>query len=412
MDGNHHKIMPDKRNFEKIPPHELAASCHKHASKWKVSAAVHPQDFIFRFILKLHLFPDMDDAVGYYFDDARRSAELLKSILENDLSVNLTERKEMLEFASGYGAVTRHLQAVFPAFDITSSDIHPDANSFITKELRGKAIQSSSAPECFDAIHEYDLIFALSFFSHMPATTWSRWLGTLFNTLRVGGSLIFTTHGATTLRKLLVGAVLDDDGFYFKPGSEQDDLNKSEYGTTVTSSRFVIEQLENLENCELRLLRAGLWWGHQDLYVASKLASAMRAPVADSNIYQTDDKAEGCVDNISIVEKKGAAQRRRILRATGWVSPDVKGDKSADSIIVLFRTDDGLHFSCEAARRDRHDVASALRNPALVETGFNADVDISGLSGKLTLLLATRSGNELKLCRNVSIPLDSGRHGS
>jgi SAM-dependent methyltransferase len=207
--------MPDNRSFEKIPPRELAASCREHANKWKVSPALHPQDFIFHFILKHPAFSDMDDAVRYYFDDARRSAELLKSVLENDLSVNVTERKEMLEFASGYGAVTRHLRAVFPAFDITSSDIHPEANNFITEELRGKAIQSSSVPECFDAGREYDLVFVLSFFSHMPATTWSRWLSALFKTLRVGGSVIFTTHGPTSLRKIQMDASLDEKGVLF-----------------------------------------------------------------------------------------------------------------------------------------------------------------------------------------------------
>ena len=104
-------------------------------------------------------------------------------------------------------------------------------------------IPSSSVPEYFDSAGEYDLVFALSFFSHMPKATWARWLGALFKALSSGGSLIFTTHGATTRRELLVDVVLDDDGFYFKPENEQDDLEKSEYGTTVTSSGFAIEQL-------------------------------------------------------------------------------------------------------------------------------------------------------------------------
>jgi methyltransferase family protein len=397
----------DKQNLEKIPPDELAASCREHASKWKVSAAVHPQDFIFHFILKHPKISDMNEAVGYYFDDARRSAELLKSILENDLSVNVDERKEMLEFASGYGAVTRHLRAVFPAFDITSSDIHPDANNFITEELRGKAIQSSSVPECFDAGREYDLVFALSFFSHMPATTWSRWLSALFKTLRVGGNVIFTTHGPTSLRKLPIDASLDEKGFYFSLGSEQDDLDKTQYGTTVTSSRFVIEQIEALENCELRLVRAGLWWGHQDLYVASKIANATSSPLPDSNVYKSDSKVEGYVDRISVDEKQGIGQGRRTMRIAGWVAPDAKGGKSADSIIVLFRADDGVQTSCEAIREDRNDVASFFKNPALVRTGFRATVNISRLKGNLTLLLAVRCDTELKLCHNVSIPLNS-----
>jgi SAM-dependent methyltransferase len=404
LDSNQQKIMPKDRSFEKIPPREFAASCREHASKWKVSAAIHPQDFIFHFIFKHPAFSNMDDAVRYYFDDARRSAELLKSILENDLSVNLTERKEMLEFASGYGAVTRHLRAVLPAFDITSSDIHPDANDFITKELSCKSIQSSSVPECFDAGGEYDLVFALSFFSHMPATTWSRWLSALFKPLRVGGSVIFTTHGPTSLRKIPLDASLDEEGFYFRPDSEQDDLEKTQYGTTCTSCRFVVDQIEALEHCELHLVRAGFWWGHQDLYVATKIADATISPVPDSNIYESDSKVEGHVESISVDEHRGVG-RRRTMRIMGWATPNVNGSEWADSIIVVFRAKDGLQASCEPEREDRNDVASALKNPALVRTGFRATVDIGGLKGNMTLLLAVRCNTKTKLCHNVSIPL-------
>jgi hypothetical protein len=260
----------DKQSFANISPDELALCCRKYANECKVKAAVHPNDFIFRFILTHPTFPAMESAVSYYFNDGRKSANLLKSILENDLSVDVTQRREMLEFASGYGCVTRHLRAVFPAFEIVSSDIHSDANRFITNELGERSIQSSPIPESFDSAQEYDLVFALSFFSHMPARTWSRWLLALFKILRRGGSLIFTTHGLISDRKIPMATSMDEKGFYFRPGSEQDDLDQAEYGTTVTSCSFVVEQIEALENCELRLVRAGLWWGHQDLYVANK----------------------------------------------------------------------------------------------------------------------------------------------
>jgi SAM-dependent methyltransferase len=393
--------MAAKRSFAEIPPDELAACCREHASQWKVSPAVHPQDFIFRFILHHGRFSGMDDAVRYYFEDARQSAELLKSILENDLSVQVAERKRMLEFASGYGAVTRHLPAVFPAFEITSSDIHPAANRFIVEVLHGKAIQSSAVPECFKAGGEYDFVFALSLFSHLPAATWSRWLSVLFKTVCLGGSLIFTTHGPTSLRKMRMDISLDEEGFYFEPESEQDDLDKDEYGMTFASIGFVIRQVEALENCELRVVRAGFWWNHQDLYVLSKVPSIASLPVADLNTYTSDEKVEGYVDRISFRKKK------RALSIMGWATPDVRGDQAADSIIVLFQSEDGSQFSYEAVREDRPDVAKGFKNPALVRTGFRATIDLSGLKGNLTLRLAVRCDTQCKLCDNVSIPLHS-----
>ena len=101
--------MLDRYDFDQNVCEEIAAVCSKHASKWKVSAAVHPKDFIFRFVLNHPEFSDLNDAVAYYFDSGRKSAEMLKSIIESELSIDVAARKRMLEFASGYGAVTRHL---------------------------------------------------------------------------------------------------------------------------------------------------------------------------------------------------------------------------------------------------------------------------------------------------------------
>ena len=88
-------------------------------------------------------------ALAHYFNDSRKSAERLRAILIHDLQVNASEPRELLEFASGYGAVTRHLLKVLPAFKLTSCDIHPQANAFIERELKVKTIASSALPRDF-----------------------------------------------------------------------------------------------------------------------------------------------------------------------------------------------------------------------------------------------------------------------
>ena len=44
--------MPDERNAERLLRQDIDALCREHANEWKVSAAVHPKDFIFHFLLK------------------------------------------------------------------------------------------------------------------------------------------------------------------------------------------------------------------------------------------------------------------------------------------------------------------------------------------------------------------------
>jgi hypothetical protein len=208
-------------------------------------------------------------AISYYFNTGYESAEKLTSILRDNLSMSPGERDAGIR--RWVRSVTHPWSTVLPSFTITSSDIHPEANQLIFDELGGMSVQSSSVPESFDARREYDVVFALSFFSHIPARTWTRWLEALFKTLRVGESLIFTTHGLISLRKKQFDALLDEKGFYFRPESEQDDLDTSEYGITVRTPKFVVHQIEALGNCELSLVKTGLWRGHQDLYVAGKI---------------------------------------------------------------------------------------------------------------------------------------------
>lgn len=134
----------------------------------------------FHFSSKNSSFQNLDCAVEYYFEDGARSAEKLRRLLEDSCSWQGKPIK-LLEFASGYGCVTRHLRNFLPEAAVVSCDIHPEAIRFIAEELAvGGAVLSSSVPEQLSLPEKYDVIFALSFFSHMPKATWIRWYNALY----------------------------------------------------------------------------------------------------------------------------------------------------------------------------------------------------------------------------------------
>jgi len=54
---------------------------------------------------------------------------------------------------------------------------------------------SRHVPEDLALGRTFDVVFALSFFSHVPEATFGRWLRALFAGVSEGGILIFTTHG-------------------------------------------------------------------------------------------------------------------------------------------------------------------------------------------------------------------------
>lgn len=236
--------------------------------KYDVCGKIHEKDFIFEFLRKHSYFPTVDLAMENYFSGGRNSALKFRKILVDDLGVDINEGRTFLEFASGYGCVTRHLLKVLPELRLTASDIHPEANSFLEMNLGCETVQSFPVPEDYPD-RKYDLVFALSFFSHMPRTTWSRWLRVLVANLTINGFLIFTTHGLGS-RPLMNSPELDEDGFWFQKHSEQDDLQTTEYGTTITSPSFVLNEIGKIEGCRLFMLKTEFWWGHQDLYVVKK----------------------------------------------------------------------------------------------------------------------------------------------
>lgn len=242
--------------------------CKQIASKYEVNPDIHHADFIFNFLTE-NIFPKKSDAILQYFNDGANSAEIFKKILYTDIGFKESENLSLLEFASGYGCVTRHLVKKIPNIEITACDIHPEAMDFIRERMIKETVLSHSVPEEAVFPKKYDIIFALSFFSHMPHVTWGRWLRKLYTSLNTDGFLIFTTHGLTSLQ-FFGNPKIPDNGFWFSPMGEQKDINKNEYGSTVVTPEFVIREIFKQTQAPLFMYKPSFWWGHQDLYILFK----------------------------------------------------------------------------------------------------------------------------------------------
>jgi cyclopropane fatty-acyl-phospholipid synthase-like methyltransferase len=161
--------------------------------------------------------------------------------------------------------VTRHLKNQ-PDLHLTACDIHAAAISFLKREIGVESVQSVSIPEALHLPRDYDAVFALSFFSHMPMTTWERWLRRLIGATRPGGVVIFTTQGIASSQHF-GWPEIPSSGFWFEASSEQKDLSTDEYGQTIVTPQFARGIIAGINEVELIALSEGYWWGHQDLYV-------------------------------------------------------------------------------------------------------------------------------------------------
>ncbi len=246
------------------------------AAEFSVSAAIHASDFMYHY----HLGPDSKQemraqATHYYFSDGARSAAHLDELIAHLHPDHSMRTLRLLEFASGYGMVSRHLNRMKERYALTACDIHEQAIEFLQTAIEVDAVLSRTDPDDLSLPQSFDVVFALSFFSHVPDGTWGRWLRKLYSTLANDGLLIFTTHGRGAHDRAGRPHFLPE-GCWYAAASEQADLRPEDYGTTLVEPFYVFQQIERCADASMVLFEEGSWWADQDTYVVRKAPGSFR----------------------------------------------------------------------------------------------------------------------------------------
>jgi 2-polyprenyl-3-methyl-5-hydroxy-6-metoxy-1,4-benzoquinol methylase len=254
-------------SFPDITDPAAQARLKELEQEFKISTALHPDDYMFRFHYNFGHGVDLYFRSGY--EDAHHISWTIKEVLPN------VSQPKVLEFASGYGRVSRHLQNALPGMDLTMCDVHSGAVEFARESLGIKSAKSEPLPSKFrlDA-NSYDFVFALSFFSHIRDEIFADWLLKLYSLVRPGGMLMFSTHGETSMEVYdhLKQGYNPTFGYGYRQESEQLDLDTETYGLMSVDFEYVVRQIRKTPGKIVRF-RAGCWWGHQDEWVIQKPAN-------------------------------------------------------------------------------------------------------------------------------------------
>ncbi len=185
--------------------------------------------------------------------------------------------KSVLDFACGYGRVTRFLACKMPADRIWVSDIYPGAVAFQRQQFGVNGFVSVSDPAKLDVDRTFHCILVVSLFSHLPADLFEAWLARLAGLVSENGMLIFSVHDASLLPPDLR---LNDAGFRFVEESESRTLSKQQYGTMYLNEAFVRRVAASLKPGHelLRIPRA--LGSFQDVYLLSGAGCSPLAPLA------------------------------------------------------------------------------------------------------------------------------------
>ena len=197
-----------------------------------------------------------------YFQDGHAVLLSLEHYLDR-LGRSLGALDRVLDFACGFGRVTRHLTHALGGDRVWASDIDRKAVDFVAREFGAKMFYSHTDPDEVAIPGSFDVIFVGSLFTHLPHQSFGTWLKKLYRALDPNGTLVFSTNGYNTLPE----TPKDESGFTFLRQSETERLDLDEYGTTFITPGVTREIAAVVGVVDLHHFPKDLW--HiQDLWLA------------------------------------------------------------------------------------------------------------------------------------------------
>lgn len=214
------------------------------------------------------------DSLAFYISGGRADAELMITSAQL-VGHDPAAAKAWLDFGCGYGRVVRFLTEQVSPSAVWVTDVLPGAAEFCARELGVTAV---SAP--FDGGHrnEFEVIYAISVFSHLPLRAGADLLQQMRGALVPGGAVVFTTHGPSVSgspghygsefadRAADITATLERDGACYLPYRHSKD---GSYGVTWHTEPYLRSAVEDATGGALKVVSVtprGLG-GHQDVYV-------------------------------------------------------------------------------------------------------------------------------------------------
>ncbi len=289
-----------------------------------------------------------DLSLHLYLDSGRKIWRTLSQILAWHFG-DLSRIGSLLDFAAGYGRVTRFVVADLPADRVWVSEIDPEAVRFQAETFGVHGLLSAADPAAFNPGLDFDAILVSSLFTHLPAERFAAWLARLLALVRPGGLLAFSVHD----KSLLVEAPEGD--FVFRGTSESGSLARNEYGSTWVTESYVRGCLARLApGLPVRRIPRGLA-NYQDLYLVTRGASAGEEGELAGLRGGTEGFLESC--HLSLA---------RQVEIRGWVTDRFTRQPVREVRAVL----EGLPAPSVASLWERPEIAAVFPGDAVSGQGF------------------------------------------
>ena len=225
----------------------------------RVDRRLHPDDVFF----------DGDD--GHYLAVGASALKAIDAALQ---LAGVDRVTKTLDFGCGAGRVTRWLRAAFPEAEISATDLREADLEFCAKNFRIMAWPSGTDIDALQAPDRYDLIWAGSVLTHLPAAKSLNLLNKLVSWTHPRGLVVVSLHGRTAIdnRRRNVWSYLHDTAWqaleseYHRLGYGYADYeNQTGYGISVVSLDWIAKWVMDMSNIRLVLLTERAWDNHHDV---------------------------------------------------------------------------------------------------------------------------------------------------
>jgi SAM-dependent methyltransferase len=322
---------------------------------------------------------DRDKALFAYFRSGLSIADALLQVLRWRYPEGIGN---VLDFASGYGRITRFLVREIEPESLWVADVYEGGVRFQEERFGVHGVVSTVRPEDLDLGETFDAILVTSLFTHLPEERFLAWLRVLIGRLNPGGVLAFSTHDPSLL---LPCPPMPESGLLFQEISESGSLDTSDYGSTWVTEAFVRGAVARVApSASVHRLERGLC-NYQDLYIA-----VLEPDVDFSGLSYTGEpylSLEHC-----------AVEGSDRLKMSGWAAVRT-GDVEAVEVVL-----DGRLLAELPVEHPRPDVSAMLGGPRYLNPGWGGVIELPpGTSrGSSVLVIRVRDG------RGVSHPLRAG----
>lgn len=149
---------------------------------------------------RLVMLTTASPSIEWFVQSGRAGADSIRALLARH-DTPLSDVQTILDFGCGCGRVLRHW-ADLPA-EVHGCDYNPVLIDWCRQRLSFAQFETNGLePPLPYPAASFDLIYALSVFTHLPEPLHSRWVAELARVLRPGGHLIISTHGEAYLDTL------------------------------------------------------------------------------------------------------------------------------------------------------------------------------------------------------------------